>query len=209
MANSTEAAQIILEVALRSGDGIPDVLVVDHDPKFTSTLFREFTWCIGSSLIVGSAYHKNSNAKTERVNGVLGDTLRAFANGRKDDWDAWLPYAVFAINNAASTLGDKLIPFFIEGAQTSHAPRALPDLRVAGETHKAYAARMKYLEHEVCALLHAAQRGWGHRLSLPVYHAAHCRCRAALQDCDKVWREELPRGLRRIRLDRDRSRHQM
>ena len=38
-----------------------------------------------------------------RVNGVLGDTLRAFANGRKDDWDVWLPYAVFAINNAAST----------------------------------------------------------------------------------------------------------
>ena len=75
-ATSTEAAQIILEMALRSSDGIPDMLVVDHDPKFTSSLFRDFTWRIGSSLIVGSAYHKNTNAKTERVNGVLGDTLR-------------------------------------------------------------------------------------------------------------------------------------
>ena len=35
---------------------------------------------------------------------------------------------------------------------------ALPDLRVAGETHDAYAARMKSLEQEVRALLHAAQR---------------------------------------------------
>ena len=84
-------------MALLSGDGIPDVLVVDHDPKFTSALFKEFTRRIGSSLLIGSAYHKNTNAKAERVNGVLGDTLRAFANGRKDDWDVWLPYAVFAI----------------------------------------------------------------------------------------------------------------
>ncbi len=51
---------------------------------------------MGSSLIVGSAYHKNTNAKVERANGVIGDTLRAFANGRKDDWDRQLPLAVFA-----------------------------------------------------------------------------------------------------------------
>ena len=38
------------EMALRSGDGIPDVLVVDHDPKFTSALFKELTLRIGSSL---------------------------------------------------------------------------------------------------------------------------------------------------------------
>ncbi len=51
-----------------------------------------------------------------------------------------------------------------------------------------------------------SSRGWGHLLSLPVDHASHCRCRAvkngsekgvgvhlALQGCDKVWREELPR----------------
>jgi transposase InsO family protein len=72
-------------MALRSGDGVPDAprLVVDHDPKFTSNIFREFNRRLGSSLIVGSAYHKNTNARAERVNGVLGDKLRAFANGPK------------------------------------------------------------------------------------------------------------------------------
>ena len=155
---AADAARIILDMALRSGDGIPDVLVVDHDPKFTSNLFREFTRRIGSSLLVGSAYHKNTNAKTERVNGVLGDTLRAFANGRKDDWDVWLPYAVFAINNAASTLGGELTPFFIDRGQHPRMPLSLPDLRAAGEPPAAYAARMKALEQEVRALLHAAQQ---------------------------------------------------
>ena len=64
----------------------------------SSALFEEFTRRIGSSLLIGSAHHKNTNAKAERVNGAL---LRAFATGRKDDWDVWLPQAVFAIKNAA------------------------------------------------------------------------------------------------------------
>ncbi len=72
---------------MRSGDGFPDVLAVDHDPKSTSDVFRAFAKGVGSCLIVGSAHHKNTNAKVERDNGVIGDTLRAFANSRKDDWD--------------------------------------------------------------------------------------------------------------------------
>ncbi len=36
----------------------------------------------------------------ERANGAIGDTLRAYANGRKDDcWDRQPPLAVFAIHN--------------------------------------------------------------------------------------------------------------
>ena len=47
----------------------------------------------------GLGYHKNTNAKVDRANGVISDTLRAYANGRKDDWDSRLPLAVFAVNN--------------------------------------------------------------------------------------------------------------
>jgi hypothetical protein len=104
----------------------PDVLVVDHDAKFTSDLFCAFAKGMGSCLIVGSAYHKNTNAKVERANGVIGDTLRAFANGRKDNWDRQLPLAVFAINNAASTLGDCLTPFFIDWGTHPRLPLSAP-----------------------------------------------------------------------------------
>ena len=37
---AADAAKIILEMALRSGDGIPDVLVVDHDPKSPAPCFE-------------------------------------------------------------------------------------------------------------------------------------------------------------------------
>ena len=58
-----DAALIILKIWHSSGERIPNVLVVDHDPKFMSALFkaREFTLSISStfsSLLIGSAYHK-------------------------------------------------------------------------------------------------------------------------------------------------------
>ena len=64
-------------MCLRSTDGFLDVPMVDHDAKFTSEVFQAFVRSIGSSLIVGSAYHKNNNDKVERANGVVGDTLHA------------------------------------------------------------------------------------------------------------------------------------
>ena len=72
----------------RVGTGIPDVLVVDHDAEFTSDIFRAFVKSMGSCPILGSAYHKNTNAKVQRAHGVISDTLSAYANGRKDDGDS-------------------------------------------------------------------------------------------------------------------------
>ena len=106
-----------------------------------------------------SAYHKNTNAKVERANGVIGDTLRAFANGRKDDWDRQLPLAVFAINNAASTLGDGLTPFFIDRGAHPRLPLSAPTADGGGsESQGQYAQRMRELEVSVRELLAAAQR---------------------------------------------------
>ena len=145
-------------LCLRSGSGFPDALIVDHDPKFTSEVFRAFVKSMGSSLIVGSAYHKNTNAKVERANGVIGDTLRAFANGRKDDWDQQLPFAEFAINNAASALGGGLTPFFIDRGAHPRLPLSPPqDARYAGESPAHFAGRMLEVETAVRALLLEAQ----------------------------------------------------
>ena len=49
-ATAADAAAIILGMCLRSGDGFPDVLVVDHDSKFTSEVFRALVKGWGSCL---------------------------------------------------------------------------------------------------------------------------------------------------------------
>ena len=78
--NVATAAQTLLDHSLWLGNCVPNVLVVDHNPKFTSQLFSEFTKAIGSALIVGTANHKNTGASVKRTNSVLGDTLGALAN---------------------------------------------------------------------------------------------------------------------------------
>ncbi len=152
-------------MCLRSGDGFPDVLVVDHDSKFTSEVFRAFVKGWGSCLIVGSAYHKNTNAKVERANCVVSDTLRAYANGRKDDWNGHLQLAVFAINNAASTLGGDLTPFFVDRGVHPRLPLSPPrDGSAAGESPTHCAQRMRPMEVTVLELLAAAQAEWKTKL---------------------------------------------
>ena len=47
-ATAADAAAIIRDMCLRSCDGFPDVLVVDHDSKFTSEVFRAFVKGMGS-----------------------------------------------------------------------------------------------------------------------------------------------------------------
>ena len=113
-----------------------------------------------SRLIVCSANHKNTNAKVERANGVIGDTLRAYANGRKDDWDKQLTFAEFAINNAASTLGGEadMTPFFIDRGAHPRLPLSAPHAEhAAHESPGQYAQRMRSIEATVRELL-AARR---------------------------------------------------
>ena len=67
-----------------------------------------------------------------RASGVISDTLRAYANGCKDDWDNQLPLAEFVINSAASTLDDGHTPFVIDlGAHPCAAVVPPPVLAVA------------------------------------------------------------------------------
>ena len=116
----------------------------------------------GSCLIAGSAYrdHKKTKTKVERANGVISDTLCAFANGSKDDWDRQVPLAVFAINKAASTLGDGHTPFLIDQGAHPRLPLSAPPVAGAGgEAPALYATRRKRaMELTVREFLAAAQQ---------------------------------------------------
>ena len=124
------------------------MLAVDRDPKF-----QELTRRIDTSLRVGSAHHKNTDAKADGLSdGALGDTPRAFANGRRDDGCVWLPWVVFfAVKTAASTLGGDLTPFSIAWGQH-------PRLPVSPPGRGAYTTRMKALEQDALARRHVVQQ---------------------------------------------------
>ena len=70
-----------------------------REPSSRARSFALSSRASASSLIVSSAYHdsENINAKVERANGVVSYTLRASAEGCKDDWDSNQTLTVFQV----------------------------------------------------------------------------------------------------------------
>ena len=99
----------------------------------------------------------SQSMRCSHPNGVVGDTLRAFVNGRGDDWDRCLPLVDFAINNSESAVAAGMTPFFIDRGEhprlpLSHGPTGPTASR------SAHAARMRHITEQVRALLLTAQR---------------------------------------------------
>ena len=72
---ATIIRNIIADMCLRSGAGFPDVLVVDHDAKFTSVVFHAFAKSMGSCLIVSLA----TRTPTPRWSGPIASSAIRYA----------------------------------------------------------------------------------------------------------------------------------
>ena len=91
--------------------GIPQDIVSDRGPVFTSKFWRAFCSGLGIKLNFSTAYHPQSDGQTERVNQVLEQYLRMFVNYQQDDWSQLLHKAEFTYNNSEHT-STKMTPFY-------------------------------------------------------------------------------------------------
>jgi transposase InsO family protein len=57
--------------------GVPKTIVSDHGPQFVSKFWEELHKSLGTKLLHSSAYHPQTSGRTERVNQILEDMLRA------------------------------------------------------------------------------------------------------------------------------------
>jgi RNase H-like domain found in reverse transcriptase/Reverse transcriptase (RNA-dependent DNA polymerase)/Integrase zinc binding domain/Integrase core domain len=83
--------------------GVPDQLISDQGPAFTSELWAAAMIELGIHHSLASAEHAQTNGLVEKMNGTLMDRLAAFVDVEEADWDARLPQAVFAINSSCQT----------------------------------------------------------------------------------------------------------
>uniref|UniRef100_A0AAV1UN18 Uncharacterized protein n=1 Tax=Peronospora matthiolae TaxID=2874970 RepID=A0AAV1UN18_9STRA len=59
--------------------GLPDNIVSDRDPRFTSSFWTSLFELLGTKLQMSTAAHPETDGQTERVNRVLEDVLRSYA----------------------------------------------------------------------------------------------------------------------------------
>ena len=80
--------------------GIPNSIVSDRDPRFTSRFWKALQDAMGTRLSYSTAYHPQTDGQTERTIQTLEDMLRACAIELAGSWDDHLHLAEFAYNNS-------------------------------------------------------------------------------------------------------------
>ena len=115
-----DTAALFLEHVFRL-HGLPDSIVSDRDPRFTSAFWRHVFSMLGTKLHMSTADHPQTDGQTERVNRVVEDILRSSAG--PETWSSQLPMVEFAINNSAhASTGES--PFYLNGLRHPKTPIA-------------------------------------------------------------------------------------
>lgn len=82
--------------------GLPDSIVSDRDPKFTSKFWGQLMKRCGVTSQMSSTHHPQTDGSSEIMNRMLENYLRCYCSLRQDDWDELLPAAEFAYNSSKS-----------------------------------------------------------------------------------------------------------
>jgi len=110
-ATSLDTARLVINNVVKL-HGLPDDIISDRGPQFAAKFWHRLFHLFGVKVKLSSAHHPQTDGQTERVNQVLESLLRAFVNGRQNNWVDLLPFAEFAYNNARhESTGNS--PFYI------------------------------------------------------------------------------------------------
>ena len=77
--------------------GIPKIVSIDRDAKFTSRFWMSLFKGMDTKLKFSTTYHPQTDGQTERVNGVLEDMLRMYVMNQPGKWEDYIHLVEFHI----------------------------------------------------------------------------------------------------------------
>lgn len=80
--------------------GLPETIVSDRDPTFTSNFWKELLRLSGSTLSLSTAYHPQTDGQTEVTNRTIEMYLRCLVGDSPCKWLEWLPWAEYCYNTS-------------------------------------------------------------------------------------------------------------
>uniref|UniRef100_A0A3B3Q687 Gypsy retrotransposon integrase-like protein 1 n=1 Tax=Paramormyrops kingsleyae TaxID=1676925 RepID=A0A3B3Q687_9TELE len=151
--SATELADVLIQWIFRYY-GIPEDLVSDRGPQFTSHVYKAFCAKLNVSLSPTSAYHPQSNGLAERTNQEVSKALHLLCKDKLSDWASHLVWAEYGINTRINPV-TRMSPFqcvlgfqpglFPWDAETSDVPQVETWYRTAREvwqkSHSALSAQ--------------------------------------------------------------------
>ena len=82
--------------------GLPETMVSDRDPKFTSKFWREVHRILGTKLLMSTSFHPQTDGASERAIRDISQILRSMVSPGQTDWVPKIPIVEFALNSAIS-----------------------------------------------------------------------------------------------------------
>src|SRR4051812_27011687 len=79
--------------------GMPETLISDRDPRFTSKFWKSLWEYYQTKLALSTAYHPQTDGQTERANRTLQQVIWTSVNYHRNNWDEYLSAVEFAMNN--------------------------------------------------------------------------------------------------------------
>jgi hypothetical protein len=93
-----DIAQVFMKEIFRL-HGMLKEIVSDRDTKFTSKFWKSLMAGLETNLLFSTAYHRQTDKQTERVNQILEEMLRMHVMHQPKKWEDYLPLVEFAYNN--------------------------------------------------------------------------------------------------------------
>ncbi|KAL0161744.1 hypothetical protein M9458_045469, partial [Cirrhinus mrigala] len=96
--SALETAEVLCNQVFRLY-GLPDDIVSDRGPQFTSRLWSSFFRLLNVNISLTSGYHPQSNGQSERLNQEIIRFLRSYCHKNQADWSRYLMWAEYAQNS--------------------------------------------------------------------------------------------------------------
>ncbi|SGY26736.1 BQ5605_C018g08765 [Microbotryum silenes-dioicae] len=80
--------------------GMPRVLISDRDKLFTSEFWKAYMDRMGTKLAMSTAFHPQTDGRSERTNRTVIQVLQTLVNRRQNDWANHIATVEFIINSS-------------------------------------------------------------------------------------------------------------
>jgi hypothetical protein len=117
---------------------VPEKIISDNGVQFKSKVYKELLEKYAITPLYSASYHAQNNP-VERVNAVIGDSIRVYLGNDQREWDVHLPKIIWAINTSVHSV-TKFTPHFLNFGKEikisgfEHKMNAPPDLDIMTKT---------------------------------------------------------------------------
>ena len=123
----TTVAQLLLQHVI-SAFGVPEAILSDRGPEFTSRLWNHLGEIFGYKLVHTSPYYAQGNSICERVHRTINNAIRAsLACNSSGDWPRVLPVIQLTLN-AATSDATGYPPYWLLFGRSPRMPAEVPNL---------------------------------------------------------------------------------